>query len=55
MVYGPGEQADLPTNSVSLNGTDEQAIERFKIRELCEGFPCHRDACEWSKVNQNRG
>lgn len=27
-----------------------EALERWKIRELMEGFPCHRDACEWSKV-----
>lgn len=27
-----------------------EALERFKVRELCEGFPCHRDACEWPKM-----
>ncbi len=29
---------------------EPDALERWKIRELCEGFPCHRDACEWTKV-----
>ncbi|KAI5476922.1 hypothetical protein MNV49_007023 [Pseudohyphozyma bogoriensis] len=50
MPLAPGVAPPLPTNSVSLNGTDAEAIERWKIRELCEGFPCHRDACEWSKM-----
>lgn len=40
-----------------------EALERAKLREICEGFPCvrlrldrsafltrqHRDACEWAK------
>jgi hypothetical protein len=48
----------MPTNSVSINGTAErasatccgwnlltrpaEAIARFQIREIAEGFPCHR-------------
>ncbi|KAL8293654.1 hypothetical protein RQP46_000355 [Phenoliferia psychrophenolica] len=50
MVLAAGVAPPLPTNSVSLNGTDAEALERFKIRELAEGFPCHRDACEWPKM-----
>ncbi|CEQ40662.1 SPOSA6832_02308 [Sporobolomyces salmonicolor] len=50
MSLPPGAQPPLPTHSVSLNGTAEEALERFKIRELMEGFPAHRDACEWSKL-----
>ncbi|KAM0786982.1 hypothetical protein ACM66B_002400 [Microbotryomycetes sp. NB124-2] len=50
MPLAPGACPPLPTNSCSLNGTNEDALERFKIRELCEGFPCHRDACEWPKM-----
>ncbi|KAI9741734.1 MAG: hypothetical protein M1834_000120 [Cirrosporium novae-zelandiae] len=44
-----GEQPVLPTTSVSINGTDDVALDRFKIREMCEGWPSHRDACEWEK------
>jgi hypothetical protein len=36
--------------STSLNGTNEDALERWKCRELMEGFPAHRDACEWTKM-----
>jgi len=45
-----GEEPALPTNSSSLNGSDQDSLERWKIRELMEGFPAHRDACEWSKM-----
>lgn len=44
-----GEDLTIQTASSSINGTLEQAIERFKLREICEGFPVHRDASEWSK------
>ncbi|ORY56198.1 catabolic 3-dehydroquinase [Leucosporidium creatinivorum] len=50
MPLAAGAAPPLPTNSSSLNGPDDVALERWKIRELCEGFPCHRDACEWSKM-----
>lgn len=50
MPLGPGAQPPLPTNSVSLNGPDALVLERVRIRELMEGFPAHRDACEWSKM-----
>ncbi|GJN89459.1 hypothetical protein Rhopal_002445-T1 [Rhodotorula paludigena] len=50
MPLGPGAQPPLPTNSVSLNGPDALVLERARIRELMEGFPAHRDACEWTKM-----
>ena len=31
-----------PTNAVRNNGTSEQALERFKLRELAEGWPMYR-------------
>ncbi|KAK9898055.1 catabolic 3-dehydroquinase [Cystobasidium minutum MCA 4210] len=47
-----GAEPALPplSLSTSLNGTNEDALERWKCRELMEGFPAHRDACEWTKM-----
>ncbi|KPV77923.1 uncharacterized protein RHOBADRAFT_64289 [Rhodotorula graminis WP1] len=50
MPLAPGAEPLLPTNSSSLNGPDALVLERMRIRELMEGFPAHRDACEWSKL-----
>ncbi|GAA5831580.1 hypothetical protein JCM11251_000757 [Rhodosporidiobolus azoricus] len=50
MPLTPGAAPPLPSNSTSLNGTADEALERWKIRELMEGFPAHRDACEWPKM-----
>jgi len=42
-----------PTNAARNNASspldtiDTDALERFKIREICEGWPCYRDAAEW--------
>ncbi|KAJ7162911.1 hypothetical protein C8R46DRAFT_1101844 [Mycena filopes] len=36
-----------PTNAVRNNGPDELVLERFKLRELAEGWPVYRDAREW--------
>jgi hypothetical protein len=36
-----------PDQAIRNNGPDELAIERYKLRELSEGWPCYRDACEW--------
>ncbi|KAI5797723.1 putative pathogenesis associated protein Pep2 [Geopyxis carbonaria] len=36
-----------PDAAVRNNGPDALALERYKIRELAEGWPCYRDACEW--------
>ncbi|GAA5851996.1 hypothetical protein JCM8547_000122 [Rhodosporidiobolus lusitaniae] len=50
MALPLGAQPPLPTNSVSLNGPNDLAIERYKIFELMNGFPAHRDNCEWAKM-----
>ncbi|KAI5479014.1 hypothetical protein MNV49_004418 [Pseudohyphozyma bogoriensis] len=42
-----GESPLLPTGTINLNGTTEQKLDRLAIRELCEGWPTHRDAQEW--------
>jgi hypothetical protein len=31
-----------PENSVQNNGPDNLVIERMKLRELAEGWPCYR-------------
>ena len=37
-------------NSVGpFESIDHDALERFKIREIAEGWPTHRDAAEWHK------
>ncbi|KAI5817242.1 hypothetical protein BZA77DRAFT_310159 [Pyronema omphalodes] len=36
-----------PENAIRNNGPDDLALERYKLRELAEGWPCYRDACEW--------
>ncbi|KAF8194352.1 hypothetical protein K438DRAFT_1827830 [Mycena galopus ATCC 62051] len=36
-----------PTNAVRNNGPNELVLERFKLRELAEGWPMYRDAREW--------
>jgi hypothetical protein len=35
----------------NANGTDTDALERFKIREICEGWPVYRDAAEWENYS----
>jgi len=36
-----------PEGAVRNNGPDHLALERYKLRELAEGWPMYRDACEW--------
>ncbi|KAK1700961.1 PEP2-like protein [Colletotrichum godetiae] len=36
-----------PTNAIRNNGPDHLVLERLKLRELAEGWPSYRDACEW--------
>ncbi|CBF87308.1 hypothetical protein AN9274.2 [Aspergillus nidulans FGSC A4] len=36
-----------PENAIRNNGPDNLVLERAKLRELAEGWPCYRDACEW--------
>jgi len=31
-----------PENAIRNNGPDDLALERYKIRELAEGWPCYR-------------
>lgn len=31
----------------NATGTDAEVIDRMKIREICEGWGCYRDAAEW--------
>ncbi|TPX16597.1 uncharacterized protein E0L32_012418 [Thyridium curvatum] len=36
-----------PANALRNNGPDHLVLERLKLRELAEGWPSYRDACEW--------
>ncbi|KAK9452829.1 hypothetical protein V1511DRAFT_117894 [Dipodascopsis uninucleata] len=36
-----------PQHAIRNNGPDHLALERYKLRELAEGWPCYRDSCEW--------
>ncbi|KAJ6455449.1 PEP2-like protein [Mycena sanguinolenta] len=36
-----------PTNATRNNGPNELVLERFKLRELAEGWPMYRDHREW--------
>ncbi|KAI8286689.1 PEP2-like protein [Colletotrichum sp. SAR11_240] len=36
-----------PQNAIRNNGPDHLVLERLKLRELAEGWPSYRDACEW--------
>ncbi|KAF4434804.1 pep2-like protein [Fusarium austroafricanum] len=40
-------KASRPAQAIRNNGSNELAMERYKLRELAEGWPCYRDACEW--------
>ena len=50
-IYHTAQPPDstYPANASRNNatGTDADVIERMKVREICEGWPCHRDAAEW--------
>ncbi|KAK5694389.1 Vacuolar protease A [Elasticomyces elasticus] len=39
-----------PLIAVRNRGPDALALERFKLRELAEGWPMYRDACEWENL-----
>ncbi|KIW14466.1 hypothetical protein PV08_07250 [Exophiala spinifera] len=39
-----------PIDAVRNNGPDNLALERYKLRELAEGWPMYRDACEWENL-----
>ncbi|KAL1849490.1 hypothetical protein Plec18170_007397 [Paecilomyces lecythidis] len=36
-----------PDKAIRNNGPDHLVLERAKLRELAEGWPSYRDACEW--------
>ncbi|PGG95958.1 hypothetical protein GX51_08061 [Blastomyces parvus] len=40
----------MPANAIRNNGPDALALERFKLRELAEGWATYRDACEWENL-----
>jgi len=40
-------EGSRPENAFRNNGPTDLVLERFKLRELAEGWPCYRDACEW--------
>jgi len=37
---------DALRNNAKGNDLDKEALERFKVRELCEGWGSYRDAAE---------
>ena len=41
----PGSRPD-PSKVIRNNGSSDLALERFKLRELAEGWPMYRDSCE---------
>ncbi|KAI7349216.1 hypothetical protein KC320_g6212 [Hortaea werneckii] len=47
------EEGTWPEKAIRNNGPDHLVIERLKLRELAEGWPCYRDACEWEKFPQH--
>ncbi|CDR47518.1 RHTO0S14e04676g1_1 [Rhodotorula toruloides] len=42
-----GAQVPSPTTTKLFNGPDKDKLDRLAIREICEGWPCHRDARNW--------
>jgi hypothetical protein len=36
--------------AVCNNGPNDLALERWKLRELAEGWPMYRDTCEWDNL-----
>ena len=39
-----------PSSAIRNNGPSGLALERYKLRELAEGWPMYRDACEWENL-----
>jgi hypothetical protein len=39
-----------PSAAIRNNGPQDLLLERYKLRELAEGWPCYRDACEWENL-----
>ncbi|KAL4891561.1 hypothetical protein BDV59DRAFT_203465 [Aspergillus ambiguus] len=47
---GLGQEPPTASGRQVYNTDDASTLERFKIRELSEGWPLHRDACEWTDL-----
>ncbi|KAJ5096619.1 pathogenesis associated protein Pep2 [Penicillium angulare] len=43
-------EGSRPSSAIRNNGPIDLAMERYKLRELAEGWPCYRDACEWENL-----
>ncbi|KAH8812450.1 hypothetical protein F5884DRAFT_310112 [Xylogone sp. PMI_703] len=43
-------EGSRPNNAVRNNGPENLALERYKLRELAEGWPCYRDSSEWENL-----
>ncbi|EMC92747.1 hypothetical protein BAUCODRAFT_261137 [Baudoinia panamericana UAMH 10762] len=39
-----------PEHAIRNNGPNDLALERWKLRELAEGWPMYRDYCEWENL-----
>ncbi|KAJ9294398.1 hypothetical protein DTO271G3_6973 [Paecilomyces variotii] len=39
-----------PENAIRNNGPENLALQRYMLRELAEGWPAYRDACEWENL-----
>ncbi|KAI9834923.1 MAG: hypothetical protein M1819_002646 [Sarea resinae] len=43
--------SDALRNNSSGDDPDKEALERFKVREICEGWGSYRDAAEWQNYS----
>jgi len=43
-------EGSRPDKAIRNNGPENLVLERYKLRELAEGWPCYRDACEWENL-----
>lgn len=49
--FALGAEPPVAAGRLVYNTDDASTLERFRIREICEGWPLHRDACEWSDLH----
>lgn len=47
MVYNITEKETEPVQTNHINGSTEETLARYRITELCRGWPVYRDASEW--------
>jgi len=50
LPLGASPPLPSPSLSSSLSPDPAQIMDRFLCREVMEGFPVHRDSCEWEKM-----